>query len=750
MNQSIALKQITALKPQFSAKRLESDKVLITSEDRNCLLRGKLYIDLIPLLNDSFCESEIVQKLSDRYQQTHIYYALAQLEKQGLLETLEERSRLSEAAFWNSLGLPAQSASDCQFSVAIKKMDQVSDAADELSKAFKTIEIETVSESNADLIVYLVDDYLNADLASWNAEARQSGKPWLIARVEGLTVWVGPFFQSEQAGCWSCVAQRIKANRGDFGEPDAEDGQKLLQRPAASLPTTRALGLNLVATEIAKWVRNAHDHRLNNHVLTLDLVSLTQRLHPVVAIPHCVVCGDAPNSDRWAWTEETVSVQLVSREKTYMQDGGQRTCHPKLTVQKLQKFISPISGLYPDLQRAEVADQIYVYHIPEFGPAVDTFKTYRLSAAGKGASEHQAMASCLAEAMERYSCIYRVTDRKKTARWSELKDRAVHPRQLLQYSDKQFEKIKEEQPVKLAPFDESVEINWTPVWSLTNKCVRYLPTGYCYFSFPYETQTPYLRIDSNGCASGNNLEEATVQAFLELIERDALSMFWHNRVQRPAIDLSSFNDRFFDEMVAAYAKMDRKLVAINITNDIGVPVVVAATWRKDGTGMLFGAGAHLDARMATSRAVSELNQMMPLDEMSSEALQKAFNPSLKGRPHRKDLLKWLTTETIETQPFVMPDNSKPHLAADLPRSQNPDLLQDIEGCRKAVEALGMEVLLLDITRPDFEFSVARVTVPGLRNLHGLAPGRLYDVPVKLGWLDKPHTEDELNPYPFLW
>ncbi len=31
----------------------------------------------------------------------------------------------------------------------------------------------------------------------------------------------------------------------------------------------------------------------------------------------------------------------------------------------------------------------------------------------------------------------------------------------------------------------------------------------------------------------------------------------------------------------------------------------------------------------------------------------------------------------------------------------------------------------------------------------LAPGRLYDVPVKMGWLHEPLTVDRLNPFP-MW
>jgi ribosomal protein S12 methylthiotransferase accessory factor len=59
---------------------------------------------------------------------------------------------------------------------------------------------------------------------------------------------------------------------------------------------------------------------------------------------------------------------------------------------------------------------------------------------------------------------------------------------------------------------------------------------------------------------------------------------------------------------------------------------------------------------------------------------------------------------------------------------------------------GLDFLVLDQTRPDIETPVARVIVPGLRHFYRrFAPGRLYDVPVKLGWQDRPLSEAELNP-----
>ena len=80
--------------------------------------------------------------------------------------------------------------------------------------------------------------------------------------------------------------------------------------------------------------------------------------------------------------------------------------------------------------------------------------------------------------------------------------------------------------------------------------------------------------------------------------------------------------------------------------------------------------------------------------------------------------------------------------------------QDLAHGRHLVEMVAIGVakiervdfLVLDQTRPDIEAPVVRVIVPGLRHFYRrFAPGRLYDVPVKLGLRDRPLSENELNP-----
>ena len=55
--------------------------------------------------------------------------------------------------------------------------------------------------------------------------------------------------------------------------------------------------------------------------------------------------------------------------------------------------------------------------------------------------------------------------------------------------------------------------------------------------------------------------------------------------------------------------------------------------------------------------------------------------------------------------------------------------------------------LLDQTQPDLDLCVAKVIVPGMRHFwRRLGPGRLYDVPVRMGQLTHPTTEERMNPW----
>src|SRR6202041_4014577 len=177
-----------------------------------------------------------------------------------------------------------------------------------------------------------------------------------------------------------------------------------------------------------------------------------------------------------------------------------------------------------------------------------------------------------------------------------------------------------------APFDPSAEIEWSPVWSLRDGRFKYLPTSLIYFFYRGPGQ---INADSNGCAAGNTVEEAIVQGFLELIERDAYAIWWYNRSQREEVDLAQFDDSYVRDLHAQLADAGRKLWVLDVTSDLGVPPYVAILhWMQNGQENIeFGSGAHFDNRMALLRTLTELNQFLAIGFMDGGTGEK---PSLDG------------------------------------------------------------------------------------------------------------------------
>jgi ribosomal protein S12 methylthiotransferase accessory factor len=87
----------------------------------------------------------------------------------------------------------------------------------------------------------------------------------------------------------------------------------------------------------------------------------------------------------------------------------------------------------------------------------------------------------------------------------------------------------------------------------------------------------------------------------------------------------------------------------------------------------------------------------------------------------------------------------PKCSADFPNLGSDDLREDVMTGVKLAQERGLEVLVLDQTRPDVGLPVVKVIVPGMRHFWArFGPGRLYDVPAMMGWVEKPLTEDQLN------
>ncbi len=737
--------QFPSFKTFIHAEIIPQKRVILFDEKNSRhLLEGEAYVLLTPYLSKgSYSIDQIINHLREKISASEIYYALLRLKEKGFLE---EASTLSKPlqTLCNLLDVPYEIAENRlkNTTVSIHSFGNVS--IDPLYSALKEMSIRIEDQGNFSIGV--TDHYRNPKLREMYL---QSKTPYLLIKPTRSEIWVGPLFIPGKGPCLDCLLDALKKNFFEelFIEHTTKRNPITIQTPIPS--TISALAYNLAANEIVKWILQGSNPDLESKLLSYHFLHPKISSHQVIKKTHCATCGTSLPS------RETPFI-LESQKKHFTEDGGHRIKPPEETYQKYEHLISPITGiiefLIPSLKQELTMMHVYKAAHQMNGLHFDnSYKNPRGHSAGKGKSKVQAKTSCLCEAIERYSGIYQGNEQKKRAIYKSIKDDAIHPSSVLLFSENQYKSRKSWNLSGSSfhyipdPFDETQEIDWTPAWSLTEKRTKWIPTAMCYFNYPFpERAHQFCKGDSNGCAAGNTKEEATLQGFFELVERDHIALWWYSRCKRPEVDLKSFSDPHIERLVSSYASIHRKLWVLDLTMDLKIPTFAAISCKDDETQgeILFGFGSHFDPNIALLRSLTEMNQ--PL------LFLKELNPSMPKDAKELTIRNWLDQEVLKNHSYLVPDSlTKKKKLEDYVRFDTADIKDDLLMCQKIIESKGLEMLVLDQTRPDIGLAVVKVFVPGLRHFwNRYAPGRLYDIPLELGLVQQKLKEEELNPIPF--
>ena len=742
--------EVPVLAPHLEFRLVGQREVLIVSEARNTLIHGEVYVSLLPLLDGRRSQGEIVAALMGEHSEFHVRSALAALSSRGYVVSGEYAMELGPAAFWSSLGASPRCVEERLRTASV----EVSPADSGLVQQLGAMGVAVVSD-NPTLSIVVCDDYLDGRLAELNRRHIASGVPWMLAMPKGMRPLFGPIFRPAERGpCWSCLAYRLRGHQEVHNFLRNIGGDDAAFVPSAGEPRILDLMNRLVAVEIAKWLVLGKAASIHSEAISLDLTRLECEHHPTQRRPQCFECGDEAlyRADR-----PPVPIRLQPSPKAVRNSGGLRSLSPEQTLSKYRHLVSSVSGVVTWLRRtADEADSWL--HVHSAGSnfalrskALSTLRrTLRAKSAGKGSTSQQSKASAMCEAIERYCCAFHGDEIRRRLSHSEFErsdPAAIHPNEVQLFSDWQLDHAQEinarGHPLNHVPsrLDPKAEIDWTPVWSLTQQRHRYLPTSILYAVPPELREVVDLKADTNGCAAGNTLEEAILQGFYELVERDAFAIWWYNRLSLPKVDLASFDDGYLVDAPEYYARLGRELWVLDATSDLGIPTFVAVSRRtdKEEEDIIYGAGAHADPRIAALRAVCEMNQF----------LGWAQHPGAPGHEIEDPMsLEWWKNARIDANPWLAPDGCCATSASSYSIPDTADLKEEVERCQQMVEAKGMEFLVLDQTRPDIGMPVARVIVPGLRHFwERFAPGRLFDVPVEMGLREERVAEADLNPAP---
>jgi ribosomal protein S12 methylthiotransferase accessory factor len=743
------------LKNSFRCEPVNSEGVFLLSETETIFLGNSLFQKIVPLLDGTLTEEEIVDKLRTELPEAYIFYALMELEQKGFIIENDPILDPNLTLFCESLSLDIHNVQKRLQSSQVTLRALGSLSCQNLSDSLERSHIQVVDSGEIEII--LTDDYLREELDEINRINLEKARPWMLVKPIGTVLWIGPIFHPQKTACWQCLAQRLRNNRPSEGFIQRRrDSVSPLTPPLVDLPVTQEIAYAMATNEILKWIICGENKRLEGMIVTYDTLSLTLQNHVIVKRPQCNHCGYLkPQTDR------PLPVILGSRKKKFISDGGHRSIPPEETLKRYQHHISPLSGVVRSLENLSYVGNglVHIYTAKHhwacmFDDLDNLQKNIGGRSSGKGRTEAQGKASGFCEAIERYSSIFQGDEVRIKSSYQELGDRAIHPNACMQFSQAQydhreawnaqrsdlFQKVPE-------PFDVEREIEWTPLWSLSQQTFKYLPTAYCYAGYP-KPINPDCWADTNGCAAGNTLEEAILHGFLELVERDSVALWWYNRLPKPRVNLESFNEPYFQAITDYYQSIGRELWVIDLTADLQIPTFAAISRRCDRAieDIIFGFGTHFDPKLAIQRALTEISQVLP--SVLSANPDGTTRYAISAEPQ---MLQWWQTATLENQAYVVPDVCvAPKVNLDYAIVWYEDFLEDIKYCQRLVEEKGMEILVLDQTRPDIGLKVVKVVVPGLRHFwKRLAVGRLYDVPVQMGWLEKSLTEEELNPIP-LW
>jgi oxazoline/thiazoline synthase len=534
----------------------EPAAIVLLSEHETQLLRGQLYRTVVPLLDGRHTVPELIAQLAGQVSAPEVYFVVMRLRDQGYVVDADAGMPEATAAFWQVQHMDAHEATAhlAASRVSVRALGAVSAAP--LEAALASLDIVVGDESTLDVVV--TDDYLRPELHALNVRALAAQRPWMLLKPVGLELWLGPIFRPHETGCWACLAQRLRDNRPveTWLTQQAERRSEFPGTSRGALASSIQSAVQLAATSVAQWMATGAHPTLVGQVLTIHAATLEARTHRLVRRPQCPACG-APAS------RTTVPTPLVlePRPKGFTTDGGHRHVSPAETWRRYGHHVSAITGVVPDLWRAPDADDAIapIYVAPNAWRTAKTLKGVRSGLRqgnhGKGKTDAQARVSGLCEALERYSGAFQGDETRLTARYEALGEAAIHPADCLLFSQAQYRERQEWNATNRGfnhvpePFDEAQSIEWSPVWSLSQHRVCYVPTALGYYGYPLPDTHRFCRADSNGCAAGNTLEEAILQGFLELVERDSVALWWYNRVQRPAVDLRSFGEPYFPHSI---------------------------------------------------------------------------------------------------------------------------------------------------------------------------------------------------------
>ncbi len=316
--------------------------------------------------------------------------------------------------------------------------------------------------------------------------------------------------------------------------------------------------------------------------------------------------------------------------------------------------------------------------------------------AGSGLTPARAFEACVGEGVEYLSQFLRSDDRLEHSPRRPVGDR---------HADGFIASV-----LRFCEVGETQPIAWIPARNLRDDADTWFPLDLCYRRAEDKRNfVPPLKL-STGCAAGPTREAAMLRAVLELIERDAVALWWRGGRRGRPVAGEGAAGRAAAELRSQLRQgaTQRRDWLLDITTDLGIPVVAALSASRDGYGLAFGFGARMTLADAARAAIFELCQVELGQHVIAAKLRESGDAALNDSDRRQ--LRRATLFDTRICQLLQPAGTAAAEAPDISPQPGAALALLVDRLARA----GITPYAVDLTRADLAIPVVRVMAPGLQ------------------------------------
>jgi len=618
--------------------------------------------------------------------------------------------------------------------------------------------VERGSFAERDLVVSCagwLPDIRWRQIDSWSAE---HGVGWHRVHAEGCRFVLGPFSVPGRTASYADTrARRLAAAgladelEGHWAHLDTAEDLPAVPWPA---PGGVALIAGLLASDVLAWL-SGQPVPTNGYQLEVDPATGSIQRHPVLPLPNPqppVIGGVGQDLGAGAAAEQLVDSRLGLITRVTCQSAPSGTLRSCVTCTAHVSATRCFSSWSADPETS--------------GAAFD--------------DQDAAQRAAIGEAVERY-CGNAVPESLMVTSFTKLVAsgrRAIDPIELALYSDRQYRTP----GFPFVPLTRDLDVAWVSGRDLADGTATLVPASLVYLNYHRAGHVgrPATNVQAfAGIAAGRTVAAATRAALEELLERDAVTMWWASGAPAARIELPPGSR--LGHLLADPDGADLDVTVLQIPSSFGVPVLGAYLVDAQRRVVALGTACRSSSAAAALKALTEavVTYRLNLDLLDPycafwEAVAAGRIDPAPYRPFRTDRryrdsfrADWRDVHdlSMHLQIYLDPRMQDEHLhrlcappattsLLDLPDigSDPPSVYLDV------LLAQGLRPVAVDLTTRDVAAAglrVVRVVVPGL---YASAPAafpmlggrRLYREPVERGWLSRPLTEDTVvrAPTPF--